>query len=100
MVNVDINYDTKTAHVSCEQKTKQKFMIAPAPGGFIFYQIAVDSGKVHKDLAGKFSSLDKAVAFLVKHLETMNATPAVARDKRSAKRKEELDAAKDNTKGS
>lgn len=103
-VEVEINYDKKTATVRCPSKTKVTYTIRTAPGGFIFYEIAQDSGSVPKELAGKYSSLDVAVKMLKHHLTHMKQTQYAKNEElaeRRAKRKEELtNATRDDAEGS
>ena len=102
-VEVNINYDKKTATVRCPSKTKVTYTVRTAPGGFIFYEIAQDSGSVPKELAGKYSSLDVAVQMLKHHLTHMKQTQHAKNEELAdlrAKRKGELKNAKDDAEGS
>ena len=99
MVDVDIDYNQKKAIVKCPDKTKATYTISPAPGGFIFYKIDVDTGAVNKDLAGRYSGLDVAVKMLTKHLNDMPKTMTVRRDENNKARKERKNATGTKPKG-
>lgn len=100
MVVADINYDMKTAKVSCPEKTKAEYTIRTAPGGFIFYEIAVNTNRLPQELSGRYSSLDVAVKAVTKYIENMPKTQAVVREVKAAKREERKNAAADHTEGS
>ena len=100
MVDVDISYENKIATVKCPSKTKAEYTITTAPGGFIFYQVSVNTNKVPKELSGRYSSLDGAVSAVSKYLENTPKTKAVVRDIKAAKREESKNATADHTEGS
>lgn len=100
MVDVDLNYELKTARVKCPEKTKAEYTIRTAPGGFIFYEIAVNTNRLPAELSGRYSGLDVAVKAVTKYIENMPKTSAVVREEKAAKREERKNAAADHTEGS
>lgn len=100
MVDVEINYDKKTAKVKCPEKTKAEYLIRTAPGGFIFYEVLVNTNRVPRELAGKYTGLDVAIEAVTKYIENMPMTTAVMREVKAAKREESKNAAADHAEGS
>ena len=103
MVDVKKNYDQKIAEVSCPEKTKVKYNVHKAPGGFIFYMVTPTKGPAPEALAGRFSSLDKAVDAVVDYLTKMKETQAVKNDRlheNRQKRKAEKDGSTTESEGS
>lgn len=79
-VNFDTNYDKKVSVATCPEKSKATFTIQTAPGGFIFYRVISDLGKVPEDLAGKFTSIEKAQAAIRTYFNNMKPSNGVRRD--------------------
>jgi hypothetical protein len=100
MVDVDINYDKKTAEIACPTKSQAKFKVNTAPGGYIFYEVSISKGKVPEALAGRWSGLDVAVKAVTKYFEQMVPTK-MTKVKANQKRAEEhRNATADNAEGS
>lgn len=100
MVNAKIDYRNKVAEIECPEKTKTKYTIRTAPGGFIFYEVHVNTNRVPQELAGKYTGLDVAVAAVTKYIENMPMTAAVSREVKAAKREESKNATADHAEGS
>ena len=71
---VDLDYELKKGTIAHKTKTKTKYKIDVAPGGFIFYQITQEQGNVTSELSGKWSSMDKAAMAIGNYLEKAKMT--------------------------
>mgnify|MGYP003652294015 FL=1 len=59
-INFDTDYNKKISVVTCPSKSAAVLTVSASPGGFIFYSISADVGKVAEELAGRFTSIEKA----------------------------------------
>lgn len=100
MVDVDINWDKKTASVACPTKSKATYTVATAPGGYIFYEVGISKGSVPKELQGKYSGLEVAVKAISKYLEHKETSKIIKVENNRKRAKEFKDAAADHTEGS
>lgn len=100
MVDAEVNYEKKTALVSCPTKSKSSFKIKTAPGGFIFYEVSATTGKVPEELSGRFSGLDVAVKAVTKHYELMPKSKAVKLANNRKRAEEHRNATAGHTEGS
>ena len=79
-VNFETNYDKKISVATCPEKSKATFTIHTAPGGFIFYRVTSDQGRVPEELSGKFTSIEKAQAAIRTYFNNMKPSIGVRRD--------------------
>ena len=79
-VNFETNYDKKVSVATCPEKSKATFTIQTAPGGFIFYRVISDLGRVPEDLAGKFTSIENAQRAIRTYFNNMKPSTGVRRD--------------------
>lgn len=82
MVEVDfqIDYETRTMVARCSERSKTALTVHKSPGGFAFFEVHVEKGKVPKALSGKFTSFDKTKIAISKYFNEMAPTKAVHRD--------------------
>ena len=100
-INFELSEDGRQATITCPDKTKSVYSITKDLSGFIFYEIAVDKGKMPDALSGKFSSIAKAKRAIEIYLGGTKESLAVRRDKIGARvMKEMKDESKANAKGS
>lgn len=68
------------------EKFNHKFIVRPAPGGFILYEVAVTKGNIPNELSGYYTSMKHGVQAVKKYIEDSKPSKTVQRDKRSANR--------------
>lgn len=103
MVEVELNHEKQLADIWDEDKGLSKFHVKKSPGGYLFFHVEVEKGKVPEALSGKYTSLELGVRAVTHYLNTRPKT----RGLRSQEYKEGLEeriakknAAKSSTEGS
>jgi len=102
-VEFDTDYNKKISLAKCPEKSSAVLTISPAPGGFIFYSISADVGKVAKELSGRFTSIEKAQKAIESYYHSSVQTQAAQVkevEARIKKRKAEENATKSSPKDS
>lgn len=68
MVEVEIFHKENRATVFDPDKVLSKLHITRAPGGYIFFQVKVEAGKLPQELSGKYSSLQSGIKAVESYL--------------------------------
>lgn len=100
MVDVEYDYVQNRALVKDETKQITSLRVVKSLGGFIFYHVEVEKGKVPSELTGKFSSLQAGVKACAHYLEHRAKSQQLKRKTYRdglEKRIEKKNAAKSNT---
>lgn len=79
-IEFDIDYDKKTLKATCPTKLSTPIHVRKSPGGYIFFEVHVEKGKVPRDLSGKYTSLDKAKRAIQDYLNKATPSKAVRRE--------------------
>lgn len=104
MVDVEFNidYDKKTLTAICLDKLSTPIHVKKSPGGYKFFEVHVEKGKVPKELSGKYSSLDKAKRAIEIYLNKITPSKAVRREAfgKDYEERKKRNATESNAKGS
>lgn len=74
-VELKHDYNQKPYAEVVSSNHRSKFLVVRHPDGTAFYTIKLDGqGLLHKDLEGKFSSLEKAIAHLEDYINNSKKT--------------------------
>ena len=87
MVEVEVFHKENRATVFDPDKVLSKLHVTRAPGGFIFFQVQVEKGKLPQELSGRYSSLYTGISAVENYL---NNRPK-SRQKRTVEYKEGLE---------
>ena len=79
-VEFDIDYANRTLTARCPEKLSTTIHVKKCVGGYIFFEVHLEKGKVPKELSGKYTSLDKAKVAIEKYLNTIKPSKAVRRE--------------------
>lgn len=79
-VEFDIDRDRQTLTARCPEKSSTAIHVKKTPGGYLFFEVHVEKGKVPQVLSGKYSSLLKAKEAIHKYFNTLTPTKAVKRE--------------------
>lgn len=68
MVEVEIFHKENRATVFDPDKVLSKLHVTRAPGGYIFFQVQTEKGKLPQELSGKYSSLHNGISAVETYL--------------------------------
>lgn len=100
MVETEFDYTKHLAVIKAPEKTKNTFKVVKQPGGFIFYEVEVDNGRVPQVLSGRYSSLEAGVDAVSKYIQNSPKSSGVKRQYfKDAREKKAKDVSKSESKG-
>ena len=87
-VEFEIDRDKQTLIARCPEKLVSPIHVKKSAGGFCFFEVHLENGKVPAVLSGKYSSLSKAQEAVHKYLNTIKPSRTVRRDENTRVREE------------
>jgi hypothetical protein len=98
-----IDIETDTVNQRCvikSDKMLSDIYVEKEVGGFIFFKIKFEKGKVPDELSGKYSTLEKGKQAVEHYLRNKVKTKTVQRNEYADQREKERNASKSNSESS